>query len=216
MAGLYDWTDDEVQHVYTQALFFAVECPSTLFISILRINRLRAAISLNHGSHDDFVKIAGPIFESIHKFDPDDWTEPFPIPDEPRYLHLAHMFKASVALYGLCSLPKSVIDALRTSKSFDPKRICRRLVQDHARAYLETSDTLSTLPWPVAVLGVAAVHGTASDRQSTEDLLEHLCKSDHVGPHGSTVLRRRLRNFWTSGKKGWDDCFDEPCILIDT
>lgn len=221
MTGLHDWTSDQVRRIYSEALFFALECPTTLFLCILRVNRLRVKAAKTEWGPEKLALEGSSILGEIYRFDADNWVEPYDIPLEPYYTHVAQIFKASVSLYALCSLPRSTVAAfLNRGSSFDHashlESLMRKHLIDRINSFLQVSTTLSTLPWPLAVLGFSASSGTASERAAVERILHRLCVSELIGPQGSTVLLKQLKEFWSSGRKEWDECFNEPIVVLDT
>ncbi|GAB0136125.1 hypothetical protein EsDP_00004439 [Epichloe bromicola] len=227
----------EICTVYTTTMYSEMPCPTHLFLDIIRINRLRAQATAGVSYKDAIYSHARDIFGSIESFSPENWTEPYSVPEKPEMALVANIFKTAVALYGILSLPPPppppppssttgasvpvVSDGAwpqhpkpPTMLSYEKSRLAfrQRLMREVCEA-METKATKISLSWPLAVLGVALFDGSASDRTTVEQYLlkKRVPPQTYCSP---TTSLTKLRAFWTSGKRGWEDCFDEPCSVL--
>lgn len=207
---LANFSTADICNIHGAVVSTGFPCPSHLLLDILRINKLRyqAGISKNIPK-----RAASAISEHIDAFTVGCWGEQCGMPEEPYRSLIGEIFKSAVALYGILSLWQYV-DVEAGFGSLDS------MVKKHRRTLLSLIEkamvllhSRAPLCWPVAVAGVAAGRGTATDQALVEN---YLCE---LGPnfHNSTGPMRaktKLKAFWASGKKEWDECFDEPCFIL--
>lgn len=243
--GFMDWSTPEICTVYTTTMYSEMPCPTHLFLDIIRINRLRTQATAGVSYKDVIYSHARDIFASIESFSPENWTEPYSVPEKPEMTLVANIFKTAVALYGILSLPPPPPPPPPRSRSLPPPTsttgVSVPVVSDGAwpqhpkpptmlsceksrlafrqklmREVCEATENKAIkiyLAWPLAVLGAALFDGSASDRTTVEQCLLKI----RVPPQtycGPTTSLTKLRAFWTSGKRGWEDCFDEPCSVL--
>ncbi|KAI4700521.1 hypothetical protein J4E81_003482 [Alternaria sp. BMP 2799] len=197
---------EEVEKVYSLILPYTL-CPSTLFIEIIRINRLRQELSLmpimkTHQHAED----AGSILSRIGSFVPREWAQSRA--QEGDWQLIASIWQSAVALYCIMSL--QAFDILPCTRELDTMRIRHRdrLLKDlKAATPLKQLKKIST--FPLCVLGDEAGYHV---QQSTQIWIErHL--EEHarlLGSNSPLKAREVLRRYWRRKKPGWNECFDEP------
>ncbi|KAG6030058.1 hypothetical protein E4U19_000658 [Claviceps sp. Clav32 group G5] len=228
--GFSDWTTPEIRTVYSTTMYSEMPCPTHLFLNIIQINRLRAQAASGASYRDVIYASAREIFASVERFSPEHWTEPYIFPTNPGLNLVARIFKTAVTLYGILSLPPPPLST-DAAPALDGLAVHHHnaapMVSSYERSRLafrdklmrEVCEAISTRPvkiwlsWPLAVLGVALFDGSAANKAIVEQYLMKIgvAPQTYCGP---TITLMKLRVFWASGKRGWEDCFDEPCPVM--
>ncbi|KAG5912756.1 hypothetical protein E4U53_005177 [Claviceps sorghi] len=228
--GFTDWTTSEICTAYSTTMYSEMPCPTHLFLNIIQINRLRAQAAAGASYRDVVYESARAIFDKIEKFSPDNWTEPYSIPKNPDLILVAKIFKTAVTLYGILSLPPPPL-SVEAAPTFDGLLLQHHyeapMVSSYEKSRLafrdklmqEVCEAMSTGPvkvylsWPLAVLGVGLCDGSESNRMIVEQYLMKtmVAPQTYCGP--ATTLMK-LKAFWASGKRGWEDCFYEPTPVL--
>lgn len=215
---------DDVLRLYKEMLYPPVMCPPYLFLDIIRINNLRersakmpnanaittttTTTTAEPSTNDGFViqTEIDALLTHIEAFSTDHWTQSSGLPNTPACQLIGRIYHSAVALYALLSLP--CVDNCDTAKTDHRTRLSRLL----AKA-MSSPACMKTIRWPLVIAGVAAADGTDSDRAQIQQYLTEANMSPDVGM-GPMVARAVLKNFWKSGKRGWDECFDRPYMAL--
>ncbi|KAK2594079.1 hypothetical protein QQS21_008228 [Conoideocrella luteorostrata] len=225
--GFASWTTPELCAVYSKTMYSEMPCPTHLFLNIIQINRLRTQLAATVSYKDVIWPLARDIFVDIERFSPENWIEPYPVPQKPEMVLVGKIFKTAVTLYGVLSLPPPPMSSpppaegdspqtheTPTAASYQKTKVAIRdkLMRQACQA-MDIRPTKIYLSWPLAVLGVALVDGKPSDQATIEDYLRKIsvAPQSYCGP---TITLNKLKAFWASGKTGWEDCFDEPCPVL--
>ncbi|TQW10614.1 fungal specific transcription factor domain-containing protein [Cordyceps javanica] len=220
ISELYDWTDEQCLAVYVFSFCHSLPCPSSLFIAIRRITRLRAALAAG-APKLGLVPTAELIALNVLEFSPDDWVETYslPIPEVAPVYALA--FKLATVLYALLSLPPplsrpfaqhAILESSGGSGGISAARIHYRKLLWNTIFFGERGLVPSPpgrMCWPLAVLGAACHDGTAQDHTAIVGLVKAMCGAPPIDC-GPALLLETLPRFWASGKTAWDDCFATP------
>ncbi|KAI0202801.1 fungal-specific transcription factor domain-containing protein [Astrocystis sublimbata] len=208
-------------------------CPSSLYVTIIQINHLRAlatsgiAVSdtsnsslssslpptANRDDHLPSSNTAQELLHSILDFSPQSWAETNGFPDtRDHWLLVARVHQSAAVLFCILSLqyllllPRESIRLLRIRRShYD------RLLLDLKQGFKYTNFK-NCLFWPLVVAGAAAVHGTTFERAFITDLMSDSVKD--IGCSTPLLARKLMLEFWRSGKTGWDECFDQPYLFV--
>lgn len=222
IAGVTDWSRNEVRLAYAHTGREALPCPTDLFFEMIDITRLRTAVYTGEVSRTQLLRNARKIAQGIDGFDPESWTETYDT-QGPSFTLMARLFKSAVTLYAVMSLPPRLVKPFTVPQS--GLAASAGGVQDisaHAyyrdqlfQLFTEAWDRLSrrSLGWPVAVLGVA-VADSPSQREQVRAWLDYMCWIPGTDC-GTLALVPLLEEFWPLGSTKWDDCFYEPinCLL---
>jgi hypothetical protein len=200
---------EEVEKLY-KLIFPYILCPQTLFVEIIRINRLRQDVTSS--------RIADParhtldahgILARIEAFEPENWAQPSEHYDDWKLI--GSIYQSSVALYCIMSLQayapfdnSSETDTMRTLHS---ERLFESLKDSVQLIQLKKFSM-----FPLCALGVEAGY---RNRHSTRIWIERRLE-DHarlIGSSSPLKARAVLRRYWQRKKSGWDECFDEPYVL---
>lgn len=200
---------EEVKKVYS-LIFPYILCPQTLFVEIIRINRLRQDVtsSLIEDPARHAVD-AHRILARIEAFEPENWAQPSEHYND--WQLIASIYRSSVALYCIMSL--QAVSAFGNSLEADTMRT---LYGERLFKSLKDSVRLRQLKkfsmFPLCALGVEAGY---RNRHSTRKWIERRLEEHARLLGSSSPLKARavLRRYWQRGKSGWDDCFDEPYVL---
>lgn len=207
---------------HTSRQFFP--CPTDILHEMMEITRLRVAVACATLSDRTLLRRAVKAAKGIYEFDPTRWHEPFST-DGPMYTPVARLYKTSVLLYALLSLPprlaacfgaapdSDVIVRTPANRRLVADQMRRRYTEELLRLYAHAWVTIPkmTMSWPTAVLGVA-VAGDEAWRRQFRPWLDELAWSPELS--GAVGLVPLLEEFWASGKTEWDDCWYEPMPCV--
>ncbi|KAJ6790449.1 hypothetical protein PWT90_03028 [Aphanocladium album] len=102
--NMANWPDDDVVRAYSHSGFHTFPCPTPVLQAMIRITHLRTLVAENKDS-EKWESMARDVREKIASADPYRWNEGYKTDHE--FLPVAaRIYKASVALYALLSLPK--------------------------------------------------------------------------------------------------------------
>ncbi|KAJ6785132.1 hypothetical protein PWT90_07574 [Aphanocladium album] len=206
------FTPEELCKFYAVQIYGELPCPTELFSEMLRITKLRRNAISGVDYHEAVAPSLTEIFARIEAFVPETWNEPFGVPDQPEFVLMARIFKCAVALYAILSLPPPPSQSKPEDvKLWATRRLALRgelmVLMREALAILRSKAALS---WPVAVAGVAVADGSDEDR---ELVLSTFQSADGGLVDCFYVVKNsiaKLKDFWASGKLGWEDCWNEP------
>lgn len=162
------------------------------------------------------------LFHKINIFDPSLWAEELEFYSGDITPAIGQIFQIATRLYGILSLPVSIIapplvatcPSVASTTSLgsvcDGLRISQRseLLERLRHAWPSIPDT-DNLAWPLLVAGVALVDGPVEDQEFVARCLDEMWR-DPLGDIAPLLGLEKLRRFWRSGNRGWEDCFDEP------
>ncbi len=220
ISQLYDWTDGQCLSVFAFSFCESLPCPSSLFLAIRRITRLRIALAAGVSIHN-LIPTATLIAHQVHEYSPDSWVETYTIPPPEVSALYARAFKLATILYALLSLPATLSQPFAqqvgqgqsdASQGISDARIYYRKLLWDAVVFGERgliSSPPGRMCWPLAVLGVACYDSTAQEHNTITSLLAEMRGSPSIDS-GPALLLDTLPRFWASGKTAWDDCFDTP------
>ncbi|EGX88332.1 C6 finger domain protein [Cordyceps militaris CM01] len=155
------------------------------------------------------------LLQTINAFDPDTWAADLAIDKGPTTPAIGRIFQIATRLYGIIALPVSVTAA--APKATDPGVASRDRLRVTQRAELlaRLRDVWPSLPdadnmvWPLLVAGVTLTDGQAEDRAFVVGCLDGMWRRT-LADVAPLLGLEKLRRFWQSGKRGWEDCFHEP------
>lgn len=204
---------EEIAGFFSKELNGEMPCPTTLFLEIIRITRLRRRLAEGFSFSAVIAPQLAEIMERLDAFVPETWEEPYGVPEQPEFLLMARVFKAAVTLYAVLTLPppehRSTPGAV---EAWDQRRVALR---DELLELMRESCMMlrskAALSWPLAVAGVAVVDSKPED----QEFVASVFTSEDGGRGGSfyspTYFVGKLRTFWESGTTRWEDCYSEPC-----
>ncbi|KAL7904286.1 fungal-specific transcription factor domain-containing protein [Trichoderma velutinum] len=186
-------------------------CPVPLFIEIMKINHLRMRVTNSDAtSTEAFQKESFEILGRINCFSPHRLAQSRNSSQE-EWVLVGLVYQAAAALYCVLSLQSlSVLPetpALRLQCATNGI-----LMQTLLEEALASKKLKRFMIWPLAVLGVEAVHGDTPMRAFVAKGLSELSQS--VGTYVPLTAKRVLEEFWAaSGETRWDACFDRPYVF---
>ncbi len=200
----------EVEKVYS-LIFPYTLCPPTLFIEIIRINRLRQVIVTSpFKDSDQHTLDAYDILARIEAFAPEDWAQPGD--HHKDWQLIGSIYQSAIALY--CTMSLQSLDALPTSLEMDTMRtIYGKRLMKSLKAAAESIHLVKYSLFPLVVLGVeAGYHDHPSIKVWIERRLED--HSRMLGTSSPLKARAVLRRYWARAETGWDECFDGPYVFV--
>ncbi|KAJ6790136.1 hypothetical protein PWT90_05311 [Aphanocladium album] len=204
------FTEDEILRIYSNAYFRTLPCPSRLFMSMVRISRLRIMAGTLDATSIELEDVAARICKDTQSFTPETWTEEYRIPTDPKIYTFARVFKAATILYGILSLPDNLSQAFCREHTLDNQdaRLYWRgiLLQAITEAHSIPTGMMG-MCWPLAVLG-ASLHDSTQEEQNTVSGWLRDMELVHILGSAPVTLQGILTNYWASGKRGWENCFD--------
>ncbi len=226
--GFDYFTDAQLVSILESAYSTSMQCPTELYIAMVHISRLRAALASGASKPDQppVGQQVRRIFDSIAHFNADDWAKKPMFKDKADAVAaLGRIFAIAVRLYGIMTLPKSAIVSWALSSELAPPAVSCLELYDTIRTW-QRDELLAlarqswhqlmhktSLCWPLIVAGVAVADGSAED----QDFIERSLLSIWSLPNTSACLIiaiRKLRPFWASRKTAWEDCFDKPLACV--
>lgn len=199
---------------YGRGVFPFQMCPPPVFAHIMQVNSLRwraATIGTTSGTIEThhLSLEAYEILDSVESFSPQEWAVSKPASRE-NWTLIGKAFQTAVAIYCISSLQSVSVLPLNQS--------LRARCTAHGQVlYLLLKDALLSLVvkramlWPLAMLGMEAVNGSAMMREFVKNQLTEL--SREFGTHVPLTTKAVLEKFWSSGETRWDCCFDKPYIF---
>ncbi|KAL7900518.1 hypothetical protein HDV63DRAFT_284199 [Trichoderma sp. SZMC 28014] len=196
---------DDVMTLYelgSSPLFY---CPAPLFKEMFLINRLRREAAVSEG---DSKPSLCAVLERIDAYPVQAMADSMDA-KKAKDLHLVSLlFKSAVAVFGSMTLSCTSECSSRT--------LCAELQKTHRKQLFHLLDTssdymplLDHILWPVIVAGAAVPTESVESQMLVEMYLLNSVRDPYTG--GCTrVALATMRNFWSSGKTKWDECFDKP------
>ncbi|KAJ6782089.1 hypothetical protein PWT90_06214 [Aphanocladium album] len=203
-------SDDDVKLVYEWWYYSCMSCSEDLFLYIVHINRLRVQALTRQVADAAYATKVRRVLDGILSVNVDAWLEEVRS-NGPYPLDLVHAFRYATLLYGIMTLPPHAV-ASWPHAADGGLVYYRELMRALERLYA-ADDGMTRAMWPLVVAGVAAASeeepsGAASRTLVDGALLRITRRPSDDGSSLPNLLQ--LRKFWKSGKKGWEDCFDEP------
>ncbi|KAM3511839.1 hypothetical protein MY11210_004530 [Beauveria gryllotalpidicola] len=225
--GFDDYADHQLVSILESAYSTSMQCPTELYIAMVHISRLRAALARKDGKLDRTVveQQVRCIFASIARFDADDWAAGPEFKDKrDTVAKVGRIYAIAVRLYGIMTLPPSAVAWCVTPTSGlegQQQPATHSTLRSHQRDELLALTRRSwgqlrhttSLCWPLIVAGVALADGSAEDQDFIEKSLLSIWSLPNTSACFITAIRK-LRPFWDSGKTGWEDCFDTPLVCV--
>ncbi|KAM3441442.1 hypothetical protein MY4824_001566 [Beauveria thailandica] len=155
------------------------------------------------------------VFRQINAFDPRAWADELEFYSGAVTPAIGRLFQLATCLYGLLSLPASIAAPPPPLLATTSPGVASLRVSQRTELLACLRDTWPALPattnmsWPLLVAGVAAADGPVEDREFVARCLDKTWRSP-LGNVAPLLVLEKLRAFWKSGKRGWEDCFDEP------
>lgn len=197
---------------YTAATFLFSVFPKELLTEVLKINLLRARWAQEDLTiPEELTHEAFAILGLILDFSPAEWAWSKPGVHHEDRLLVGTIHYSAVSLYCICSLQSLFILPHTPFIARLYIGTTGILYESLAKA-LKSQKFRKLLLWPLVVLGVAAVDSDENVRSFVRDHLVAISRS--TGIHAPVVAKRIIEKFWASGKKHWDDCFDEPYMFV--
>ncbi|KAI3339416.1 hypothetical protein F4824DRAFT_455327 [Ustulina deusta] len=210
-------------------------CPPSLFSDVVRINHLRAlatrgisnsppkSSSLSSSSsspscpssYEDDMPVytdAQTLLDKILHFSPEIYaSKNGNTRTRSKWRLVGRVHQSAVVLYCILSLQHVLLLPESETISRAARAHYDRLLLDLKEGYKHASFKTCFF-WPLVVAGMGAVRGTAFERAFIADTLRD--SVPHMGSSMPILARKMLMAFWGSGKKGWDDCFDQPYVFL--
>lgn len=205
-------------------------CPAEFLLARVRLTRLRVSLT-DRNFHQDYGNVTSNvqvIFDTIWLFDLDRFieqqfgTEDLEVQAEARIM--GRVYAVAIRLYGILTLPRPSVAAWAVSspdvrRSFPLIPGCslyeslRRQHRDELlgtmREHWGSVRLHKWFAWPLIVAGVAVVDDAVEHREFVDKSLFSIWRITEIHTSFIAVLEK-LRIFWSSGRIGWEDCFDEP------
>lgn len=184
-----------------------------LFTDVIRINYLRYLIATDSLPEDMGTpqSASEDLIEDIIEFSPETWAETREADIRDELLLMAQAYQSAIALYAISSL-----QGLRALPSSTGWRAVRTIHYGRLISLLEKAAEAplmkNCVEWPLIVAGFEASTGSATGRAMVVKQLVSM--SQDWGTYLPLAAVGVLEKFWSSGKRTWDDCFDEPYALF--
>ena len=162
------------------------------------------------------------LFQEINIFDPDAWAEEVEFFRGDITPAIGKIFQMATRLHGIVALPVSIIapplvamypgmaSASGLGSVCDSVRISQRTkLLERLRDTWPSLNDISNMSWPLLVAGVALADGPAEDQEFVARCLDEAWRGP-LNDITSLLGLEKMRRFWRSGNRGWEDCFGEP------
>lgn len=196
--------------IYKYMAHPGLNCPSELFSSLHDITHLRLQADRGASLNAVVRPITRNIFTNISQFQPSEWAEFYFLPTAPEVTTIATVFQISVALYGLFTLPARDV---RLPCGCGSKTELRNKLFELIKQLWDAPGCRYTLNWPIAVLGFTFKEdGSQADRDLV--LVWLACLGNDLTVTQPWTIAAKLQKFWASGLSQWEDCWEEPFVVI--
>ncbi|KAK5988978.1 Phomenoic acid biosynthesis cluster-specific transcriptional regulator-like protein [Cladobotryum mycophilum] len=189
-------------------------CPTSLFLDIVRINRLRLKSATTEESTADSTHTICSILRSVDACIPNDWITSNDLPKTKEFSLVTQIFKSAIAVYGGLTCPCEETSHVGTS--------CDTTIDFHRAKLFHLLEEgilfpvrINSIFWPVLVAGVAAgdKEGTGAEKALVRTYISQGVRDPFLGIPPAESLKI-LGRFWDSGMAGWDECFYRPYALL--
>lgn len=201
---------EDIEKVY-DIIFPYILCPRTLFIDIIRINRLRALASSAHIGFEESSRNTQKvwnIFSRIEIFVPEEWAKQDEYYDER--VAVGQMYQSATAIYCIMTMQDLKVFPyddmhLVVSRTRHGDRLLANL-----KIATQSPRLVKFIMWPLVVAGVeAAYRGKGVHRWIEGKLAEVSCDMGFSSP---LKARSVLRRYWREAVPGWDQCFGQAYV----
>ncbi|KAJ3475606.1 hypothetical protein NLG97_g9398 [Lecanicillium saksenae] len=222
--GYQSYTDDQFRLIIHEDYFYH-EYPFPLELAIIQVHitRLRRRVATTTTiTQDELVPIILSLFERLTSVDLTKWMQDIAAFDAATNRPLAEMHRDAIWLYAILALPRAAMlkwalaqpQAPHRETDGDPYDYFLQLytsrILEAMRALYPTIPYAPALSVALTVVGVAlASTGATEDREFVDRCLHDIWMMP-VGSDSTYLRQRKLREFWVSGKTGWEECFYEP------
>ncbi len=219
--GYANYTDNQLRAVLEFEFDPDLPCPIDVRMAIIDITRLRYQIATTSFIPALMTTRHG-ILEKLDTADIDDWAEKNSPLGGATIQTVGQIFHTAAWLYGILTLPRSVTHSWARAHlplqpceaDLDPYQDLRSHQRSRLLTLLKEVFPLLQYPnsvrWPLLVAGVAlGADGAQVDRAFVDQCLFTIWQNP-LGDGAIFICLQKLRDFWHSGKAGWEDCFDEP------
>ncbi|KAK6204176.1 hypothetical protein LQW54_008410 [Pestalotiopsis sp. IQ-011] len=195
-------------------------CPPEIFLSIARINALRAEAAHPLPSTVQTLKArAQDLLQALDtRFRADAWAASFPSgSDTDNFLLLGRIYQSAAVVFCVSSLqsvrvlPRS--PAVQACKARHHGQLLRDLQEGLCRRSARFRDVLTKcIMWPLLICGTGLYGGRREERSFIERELESmsLVIGSYLPVYGLSLIKR----FWQSYELEWDECFDTPRAFV--
>ncbi|XWW95930.1 hypothetical protein V2A60_003899 [Cordyceps javanica] len=215
------YTDEEIKTVLTDEESTR-PFPVDLVVVVKHITDIRVQATFQTGNLRALQHRMQLVLQRIDMFDPDAWAKELEYYSEDATSAIGQIFQIATRLYGILALPVSVTapalaaaypgvaSASGPGSAYDSLRVSQRTqLVECLRDTWPLMPQISNMSWPLLVAGVALADGSWEDRDFVADCMDRIWKQP-MGDISPLMGLEKLQQFWKSGKRGWEDCFDEP------
>lgn len=213
ITGHLGYTDDDIKTILADE-DSTRPFPVELVVVLRHITQVRVQAASRTRRISELRQRMQHLFRQIIAFDPHAWADELDFYSGAATPAIGRLFQLATRLHGLISLPVSIVAPPPLLAATGPGVASLRVSQ-RIELLACLRDTWPTLPdttnmsWPLLVAGVAAADGPAEDREFVARCLDKTWRNP-LGDVAPLLVLEKLRAFWKSGKRGWEDCFDEP------
>ena len=185
-------------------------CPLALLLTIMQVNDRRS-----NKARSPTAALNGPapeeILEQMTDFAPEQWVATKSAEEKEDWLLLGRIYQSASILFCLSSLADQF-----TWVSDQDLNNLHAVHKTRLAFYLKKAEEL--LPviraclWPIVVAGVVVALDDLDMRELVRRALDRL--ADELGVESLKEAKGVFQEFWWSGKRGWDDCFDRPYAFV--
>ncbi|KAJ3494893.1 hypothetical protein NLG97_g3777 [Lecanicillium saksenae] len=215
------YTDEQLKTLLGYEFDENTPCSTDARVFIVHVTRLRdhAFAYKGHVSVKKQASKTQELLSKINGFDISSWVQENSVFGVELTLQVERIFQLAVQLYGILTLPRPAVIAWARSMAY-PK-LPEHNTYDSVRMTQGTElvvllrqafpllDFKPGIRWPIVVAGVAVAGGSFDDQKFVDQSLFEIWKHP-LSEHGPLICLQKLRRLWSSGKTGWEDCFDEP------
>ncbi|SPO06502.1 uncharacterized protein DNG_09192 [Cephalotrichum gorgonifer] len=195
-------------HVWEESPYPNFLCPTEVFLLLIQINHLRS--KLVDTPLSDIGLSPEDLLAKLKAFSPEEWAAKKPNLQD-HWLLIARAHQSAAIIYMLSVLGQhfesSALQNLEILRAIHATRLFALLMEAEA-----TPPVKRACLWPVVVGGVEAVREGPAARAFVGRVFEGL--ADDLATPLMLEAKRVFEVFWSSGKEGWDDCFDKPYAFV--
>jgi hypothetical protein len=222
-AAFHDNMASIMSNLYGIGMYPRLPCPLPLFLIIVKINRVRHKLATNPSRSMTLAaqRASAELVGQIDGFRPETWAKCHGADHLAEWYLVAFIFQSAVWLYCAATLPcvcsaQKIAQhshchstkATTTSGTINHRTRLFSLLRDAMTAPI----TSKAMTWPLIVAGVEAATGPVEEQTFVAD--QWLEMTRQTGSSYPLVARDVLLRFWSSGKTGWDNCFDQPYAIL--
>lgn len=185
-------------------------CPVALLVPIMQVNDRRA-----NAARSPTAALDGPapeeILEQMTDFVPEPWAATKSKEQSADWLLLGRAYQSASILFCLSSLGGQFtwvsdqdLDSMET--------VHKTRLAFYLGKAAESLPVLRACLWPVIVAAVVVAREDLKVRELIRGALDRI--ADELGTASLIEAKALFEAFWSSGKTGWDDCFDRPYAFV--